>query len=186
LKHPQEPVWQPLARMRRGQIPEQVYCWLQDPASLTKRMQHACDGQFRVNVMNQRWARPMHNEAQVLRMPITQRGMTREVQLLCGDMPWVFARTIIPYKTLTGAERRLMHLRDKPLGAVLFADSSMRRGPVEVVHLRSGDRLFKRATAGLKPRPRSIWGRRSVFYLREKPLLVSEIFLPRIIKCQCR
>lgn len=181
----QEPLWQPLTRLRHAQIPEQVHCWLQDPASLTKRMQRACDGEFRVNVLRQQWDRPMLNESQVLHRPAAQYGMTREVQLLCAGRPWVFARTIIPLQTLSGSERRLMYLHDRPLGALLFADNTMRRGPVEVACLRTGDRLFTRATHGMKTPPRAIWGRRSVFYLHDKPLLVSEIFLPPILQCQC-
>jgi len=29
--------------------------------------------------------------------------------------------------------------------------------------------------------PESVWGRRSVFYLHKKPLLVNEVFLPSIL-----
>lgn len=139
-----------------------------------------------MRVLRQEWARPMQNESQSLHMPYGQRGTLREVQLLCGGVPWVFARTIIPYKTLTGRERRLAHLGNRPLGAVLFADRTMRRGPVQVACLQKGDAMFDWATQGLTPRPTMIWGRRSVFYLREKPLLVSEVFLPRILRCNCR
>jgi chorismate--pyruvate lyase len=128
----------------------------------------------------------MCNESQTLQMPDGQRGTLREVQLLCGGVPWVFARTIIPYKTQTGRERRLAHLGNRPLGAVLFADKTMRRGPVEVACLQKGDAMYDQATRSLSPRPASIWGRRSVFYLHDKPLLVSEVFLPRIIRCNCR
>jgi len=42
----------------------------------------------------------------------------------------------------------------------------------------SGQKLFRRATERLAQQPKSIWGRRSVFNLHDKPLLVSEIFLP--------
>jgi chorismate--pyruvate lyase len=38
--------------------------------------------------------------------------------------------------------------------------------------------MFGRATRELKHRPQQIWGRRSVFRVGDKPLLVSEIFLP--------
>ncbi len=51
-----------------------------------------------------------------------------------------------------------------------------------MAEIKPGQRLFHTATARLKADPPSIWGRRSVFYLHDKPLLVSEIFLPGIPK----
>jgi len=92
----------------------------------------------------------------------------------------VFARTIIPHATLTGEEKHLGHLQNKPLGAVLFAEPTMRRSEVEVAEIKPGQRLYHTATSRLSTNPKSIWGRRSVFYLHHKPLLVSEIFLPAI------
>ncbi|MCK5090914.1 MAG: hypothetical protein KAR30_00150, partial [Gammaproteobacteria bacterium] len=64
-----------------------------------------------------------------------------------------------------------------------FADNSMRRGELEIASIVPGQRLFDLATSGLKNKPDMIWGRRSVFYLSDKPLLVSEIFLPELTEC---
>lgn len=106
----------------------------------------------------------------------------RQVRLLCDGIPWVFARTIIPYTTLQGSVRRLKLLGSRSLGEVLFADKSMLRGELEIAAIRKGDLLYQQATQGLRNQPAVIWGRRSVFYLSDKPLLVSEIFLPKLMK----
>jgi chorismate--pyruvate lyase len=95
----------------------------------------------------------------------------------------VFARTVIPRDTLVGSNRRLTRLKTRPLGAVLFADPGMERGPVEIARLTPCDRLFPAATRRLASAPEAIWGRRSLFTLAGKPLLVSEIFLPDIPPC---
>jgi len=71
-------------------------------------------------------------------------------------------------------------LGKKPLGAVLFADPSMVRSGIEIAKLSPGQPLFTRATASLSQLPTHIWGRRSAFFLKHRPLLVSEIFLPAI------
>lgn len=153
---------------------------LLDPASLTRRIQGACSGKFRVQVLAQGWARPQRNEALTLGMRDGGWGFVREVHLLCDEQPWVYARTVIPRTTLTGPRRRLTRLKSRPLGAVLFADPSMRRGPVEIARLTPCDKLYPAAIGHLTQRPHMIWGRRSLFTLGGKPLLVSEIFLPSI------
>jgi len=151
--------------------------WLLHTGSLTRRVQQACAGRFRVRVEMQRWARPRLDEYRALRLRFGRIALIREVHLLCDEQPWVFARTVIPVSTLRGRQRRLAHLGSRPLGAVLFADPHMQRGPVEVACIRPGSKLFATAVKGLKRRPTEIWGRRSVFRLGGKPLLVSEIFL---------
>jgi chorismate--pyruvate lyase len=67
---------------------------------------------------------------------------------------------------------------------VLFADPTMHRDPIQVACLTERNHHFVLATRDLEPRPEKIWGRRSVFYLSDKPLLVSEIFLPEIRSCK--
>ncbi len=175
-----EPVWRPVQRLRRSTVPEKYLSWLLDPASLTQRIVSICDGMFRVQVISQLRSRPMLNEAGALGMRAGAFAVVRQVCLLCNETPWVYARTIIPPETLTGRRRRLAHLRSRSLGALLFSDPTMRRGVVEVARLSPCDKLFPLATRNLRSRPEAVWGRRSVFRIGGKPLLVSEFFLPDI------
>lgn len=175
-----EPVWRhreqwltPLPAIRT---------WLCDNGSLTRRLQQACDNEFRVEVVNQGWQRPLLNERRRLAMPTRQLALVRQVYLYCGDLPCVYARTIIPRETLSGAQRHLAVLGNRPLGAVLFADPRMHREPMEFARLQAGEQLYAAAVQRLTRAPDVIWGRRSVFYLAAKPLLVNEIFLPAIEK----
>lgn len=159
-----------------------VLPWLLDAASLTQRLISHCEGQFSVQVLDESWTRPAPGEIKVLGMKPGSIARVRQVQLLCDGVPWVFARTIIPYRTLQGPVRRLKLLGNRSLGEVLFADKSMVRGELEIAAIREGDFLYQKATQGLQNHPAVIWGRRSVFYLSGKPLLVSEIFLPDLAK----
>lgn len=174
------PAWSPRTRLLRGRIPAVLEAWLLDTGSLTDRMKRACRGHFEVRVVDEGWQRPRLDEVRALGMRYGMVGWVRQVQLLCDGHPWVFARTIVPVTTLTGAQRRLAHLGNRPLGAFLFADPGMQRGPVEVAAIRNGQAMFSLATAGLRRKPAEIWGRRSVFRVGGKPLLVTEIFLPAI------
>jgi chorismate--pyruvate lyase len=155
--------------------------WLLDESSLTGRLRAVCAGDFAVRVLSQAWRRPQTDERRLLGMKDHEFAFIRQVYLLCAGRPWVFARTVIPVRTLSGAERRLARLGSKPLGATLFADRTMERGGVELARIVPGHGLFNAAVAGLEERPREIWGRRSVFRLHDKPLLVGEIFLPPLI-----
>lgn len=102
--------------------------------------------------------------------------MVREVELLCHNQPWVYARSVFPQATLTGRLRCLKKLDARPLGALLFNDPSMRRTHFEVAALNNAELSGYFNTTS----DRFFWGRRSLFFIDEKPLLVSEIFLPAL------
>ena len=175
--HRREPHWLPAHTLRRSQTSDALRHWLLDRGSLTRRLKQRCSDNFRVRLLGQGWAKPMHNEAVLLHQPHNQRAQVREVFLLCDGVPWVFARTIIPAHSLEGRERRLVLLGERPLGELLFADPTMERGPVQVARLQPGQRLHRLAMA-TSGGPGEVWGRRSLFYLDHHPLLVSEFFLP--------
>ena len=111
-------------------------------------------------------------------MPYRQIALLRQVQLLCGDVVCVYARSIIPLKTLKGRHRRLRFLGDRPLGAYLFANPGLQRNQQQLASIAKKDALFDIATVGSDQDCAQIWGRRSLFTIDEKQLLVSEYFLP--------
>jgi chorismate--pyruvate lyase len=179
-KHSTEPTWHAPRRLLRSAVPATIWPWLLDASSLTRRLQQACGSGFRVQVLQQRWELPQLSEARVLGIKAGRHVLIREVRLLCGGQPWVFARTAIPAATLTGRERRLGHLGSRPLGGLLFRDPSMRRGELEIARIERGQPLHQLACAGLSAPPPNLWGRRSLFFLHDKPLLVCEMFLPEV------
>lgn len=177
---PPETRWIPQARLLRDHVPPAIRHWLFDRASLTHRLRATCQGCFRVQLLSQRRQGPLLGEARRLGLAPHASALVREVRLLCNERPWVFARTVIPLQTLRGRTRRLAHLGTRPLGAMLFADASMERDEVEVARLDPGTPLFEHAVgSGALGAP--VWGRRSVFRVGGKPLLVSEIFLPPLL-----
>lgn len=159
-------------------LPTDLARWLFDPGSLTRRVRQCCPDRFQVRVLWQGWSRPSRDEALILHLRLDARAWTREVQLVCGNRAWVFARTLIPAVTLRGRGRRLTQLGSRPLGEVLFSDPGVQRGPMEIARIIAGQRLHWRAFAGFAEPPETIWGRRSVFRIDGQPLLVCEIFLP--------
>jgi chorismate lyase len=170
--------WKPHSCYFSSAMPRVLRAWLLDTASLTLRLQQLCPGRFRVRLLSQSWGRPFGDEASVLEMKPGSRALIRQVQLLCGEEAWVYARTVIPVSSLCGRLQRLAHLGTRPLGGMLFADPSLQRGGMELARLGPGQVMHAAATFHLAQRPAEIWGRRTVFRLADRPLLVSEIFLP--------
>ncbi len=183
-RHRLEPAWR-VQRQLSTQPPQTIEPWLFDSGSLTRRLIQACSGQFSVEVISQAWQRPMLNESRRLGLPAHRFAWVRQVRLYCDDQAWVFARTVIPPSSLRGPLQYLANLGTRPLGAVLFSEPTMRRDALEVCCLRSEHRMYSTATQHLAAHGNNdcLWGRRSVFYLHAKPLLVSEIFLPGIPPC---
>ncbi len=178
--------WRSLPRSRPGEAPPGIRRWLLAPGSLTRLLQQASGGDFRVRLLSQRWEMPLPDEARLLGMRARRYAVVRQVQLICGGEPWVYARTVIPATTLVGPQRRFIHLGSRPLGAMLFADPSMQRSESQLARLEPQTRLHRLATADLAEPVGPIWGRRSVFRLSRRPLLVSELFLPAVGECPWR
>jgi len=175
-----EPTWGDWSRQRVSAIPAVVLEWLKDEGSLTKRLIQASPGEFSVRLLRQDWGRALYSEQQYLGIRRGEAAMVREVELCSDGTPWVFARSLIPATSLSGSARRLAHLGEKPLGAVLFADRNVCRGKTQIARILPRHPLFSSATSHLKQPPKELWGRRTLFYIAGKPLLVNEIFLPAI------
>ncbi|MHB8742468.1 MAG: chorismate--pyruvate lyase family protein [Sulfuricaulis sp.] len=182
LSRRSEPLWRPARRLNRSAVPEKYLSWLLDPGSLTERIVNRCRQDFHVQLLSQERRRPLRSEAMVLGMRHGSRAIVRQVQLVCGDTPWIYARTVIPPRTLARKFHRFTRLGARSLGSMLFADPSMERGAVQVASLLPSDELYHIATRHRHEKPAVVWGRRSLFRLGDKPLLVSEFFLPDIVE----
>ena len=171
--------WCKQARCRQSNINPDLKSWLFDTGSLTTRLIEYCDADFSVECLSQEHAVPTTDEIKLLGMQPRQRALIRQVLLKCGTIPVVYARTIIPFSSLRGELQGLTRLGNKSLGSVLFSDKSMRRGDVEVASLKVPHPCYQwvQSSAG-----KAIWGRRSIFLLKRQQLLVSEFFLPGLLK----
>ena len=151
--------------------------WLFDASSLTARLIEICGKDFSVQVLSQQWQKLNTEEASAMSLKNDCSALVRQVLLCCADTPLVYARTVIPSTTIQGAQRRYANMGNRPLGAMLFADRTMQREGVQVAQLLTSHEANKFMHSG-----EPVWGRRSVFRVAGKPLLVSEYFLPEFLK----
>jgi chorismate--pyruvate lyase len=166
--------WQPAHGGILGQVSENLGPWLSDDGSLTRKLIALSKDQFEVQVLQQDVSTPMASEAKALKITPNTPVMIREVVLKGRGRPWIFARSILPMTTMTGRLAGLRNLSNQPLGELLFQDPSMTREPLETAYLPA--RVLS-VPAPLAAGDDRLWARRSVFFLDQKPLLVTEVFL---------
>jgi len=156
--------------------------WLLDPTSLTARLKGCCK-QFSVKVLGQK-IEPCSKEDACEVVKVGTEVLVREVLLFCDDKPQVFARSLLPLSSLTGEEQVLAHLGEQPLGQVIFSKPNLVRFAIEVSELSESHSVAELAKALSLSTNKKMWGRRSLFYLEDKPLVVAEVFLPNAFAYQ--
>jgi chorismate--pyruvate lyase len=73
-------------------------------------------------------------------------------------------------------------LGNRSLGSLLFTHPLVIRRPLHFKALRAHNPLYRSATQNLEGASDPLWARRSLFTLQGAPLLVTEVFLPEILK----
>lgn len=154
--------------------------WLRDHGSLTHRIQQRCT-RFKVDKVRTGLARIALDESALLGIAPQQFAYAREVFLYADDQPVVFAHSALAHEHLRSAWSDVRTLGNKPLGALLFAHPQVERKPLHYKALRNTHMLYQRAATVLINPPPRLWARRSLFYLHGAPLLVTEVFLPKIL-----
>lgn len=167
--------------LKKPVLSHQYRSWLIENGSLTARLQQ-CYADFFVKPVNVSVKKPVFEEAVLLNVSSHVDAQIREVLLFGNTRPLVFAHSVLPRKSLHGAWRDLGKLGSKPLGAVLFANTSVKRTPLTYKKLSANHALFQAAANHLAEKPDFLWARRSIFSLNCASIMVTEIFLPELIK----
>ncbi len=147
---------------------------LLDTQSLTQRLMTASDGHLRIHIVRQQWQRPQRSEAQALGIKQRHYVRIREVLLCCHQQPWVFARSVLPARTLTGSLAYLRHLDNRSLGSLLFRHPLLQRTAFELAQIDGDSDTLPQQVH----QPCHLWARRCCFSLAQRSILVSEFFLP--------
>ena len=101
-----------------------TWAWLNDQQSLTQRLIDVSDGDFSVDLLNQRIGIPLWHEQDCLRQAHHLAATVREVCLNIYDQPIVLARSIIPLALIRQHQNGLTDLGRQPLGQLLFKEGT--------------------------------------------------------------
>jgi chorismate lyase len=158
-------------------LPQQrrLSAWLSAGGSLTAHIRRV-GHDFSVRRLVQRCMPALPEEAEVLKH---RRGVVvREVLLMEGDVPLVFAHSVVSHRDTHGPWRAVRGLGSRPLAELLFSDQSVLRQPLQYRAVTAVDPLGQRILNVLPQTKFPLWARRSAFYKDGAPLLVTEVFLP--------
>lgn len=155
--------------------------WLAAGGSLTAHIRRV-GHDFRVHKLMQRCVAALPDE----QLPLSStRGTTvREVLLMEGNVPLVFAHSVVLQRNTRGPWHAVCDLGSRPLAEVLFSDFSVERRPLHYRAVTAMDPLGRRVLRALPQTTFPLWARRSMFYKGGTPLLVTEVFLPAIMELE--
>ena len=168
--------WQVPSESLLTSLSENLCDWLLDEGSLTARLKSHCQ-HFRVELLGQQQIACPALETNEL-IKAGEPVLVREVVLYCNEVAQVFSRSLLPISSLTGDEQQLATLGTQPLGHVLFNNPSLIRQRIELASFSTDTKVAKLAKQLKQTSRQTLWGRRSVFILENKPLMVAEVFLP--------
>lgn len=155
--------------------------WLTYTGSLTRRLGKYCKS-VRVERLYQGLQKPILGEAGVIGIKPRQLAFVREVCLYCNNEPVVFAHSVIAVGAIRGDWHWLSKMKHQSLGEKLFVNHRIQRQPLAYKKLNAFHPLYQRVCRKLTIKQSDLWARRSVFILKAKPILVTEVFLPDITK----
>ncbi len=138
-----------------------VFDALSDNSSLTEKLVASAGSSFRVHRYEECWCAIPNPGLRQQFGPVTtqHRFWSRKVLLYGKGEPWVLAHTLMPEHSACSELSRVLELGDKPLGRFLFSHPELLRANLQFVQTED-----------------HLWGRRSVFYLFSKPIMVAEFF----------
>ena len=174
--------WQNESSIQEGPDDKRLHDFLFQNGSLSRSIEESCSGTFNIELKNESWSAPMSDENQLLALIDNEITFIRESWLKCDNKRLVYARTVIPRITFEGESQGLMELGNKPLGNILFSDNKTYRTNMRYAKIPLHCDLHKQATLGTDI-VTELWGRQSLFYIKNNPLLVTEVFLPTISEC---
>jgi chorismate--pyruvate lyase len=171
--------WLPLADFAE-RVPQALVPWLAEPGLLTSRVREQGGAAVRLRLLRMEPAALDPQSAQRLGVD-DATSLLREIEFTCGTRRWVFAQSVFPESTL----RRYPWLRglgEQSLGESLAAVHDVRREPLEFIAMRHSHPLARAALQG-ESFDGVLWARRTVYRLGGPPILVQEVFLPALGRC---
>jgi len=169
--------WLPFAECR-DRVPVALEPWLAEPGLLTARVRAACGTATRLRMLR---LDPAPLDPHIARRLGVEDAtcLLREIEFTCGARRWIFAQTVLPQSSVL-RHPWLRNLGDKALGESLSAVEDVRREPLEYLELHGSHPLAQAAGADAAA---SLWARRAVYRLGAWPILVQEVFLPALGRC---
>lgn len=174
-------MWQSDAIFELHLVSAALRYWLELPSSMTEQMHQICSNVV-VEVVHNEFCTPHPDESAKLKLAPNTRVWCREVVMKCDQEAWLYARTMIPEYNLKGKVLGLTKIGGTPIGNVLFSDPATRRSSFEFTLVSPKSFYATQASHQVGPIQEPLWARRSIFTYDHQDILLTEVFLPLMIK----
>ncbi|MET1255235.1 chorismate--pyruvate lyase family protein [Aliikangiella maris] len=152
-----------------------TFALLCDRGSLTERFKQLMGVTPRLTRLSQRMEFVDYSERKQLNIQPRELALVREIKMGKGKQQWLYARTVVPIRTLSGPARRIVMLNNTPIGKILFGRNGAVRKNMDLeLTNQIPNAVFE---MGISVNHK-LWRRSSIFEFSSGPLMVSEIFLP--------
>ncbi|RLV60789.1 chorismate lyase [Parashewanella curva] len=171
------PFGEPISWSEQPRLPKcttNLTSWLLANGSLTEKLKACCQN-FEVKVLGEALLLPFAEE-----MPQQSKVWVREVLLCLDEIPWVFARTLIPAPLLEQTQVDFKGLGTQPLGQLLYSHHQFIPGDIQVAESLPNGAISQLAQSLGQP-CQHVWGRRRFFTYKNHQMTVSEFFLPHAV-----
>lgn len=138
--------------------------WVENPASLTKRLNDYTHHQIQFVLNKQGWS--------------DENTWCREISWKYRNKTWVLAKTLIPKETLDEFTDVFLKNSERPIGEILFSDRAWVRGVIAVSQIDFNNDYYCWAKNYVSELPQKLTMRESDFSLGNAKLTVIEIFMP--------
>lgn len=174
------PRWYPQSLQSRMSLEKNLQNWLFDPSSLTAKLRQKCP-ELIVKVLSEKLEYPLPDERIRLNLNPKKKVWVRTVTLNCGEVPLVYARTVIPNFNAGNPWFSLKTLGHTPLGHVLFAKdfrNHYSRSNFECQNQRNNWPYLRKEGIFDHKAGKGLASRRCEFIKKGNSLLLTEVFLP--------
>ena len=160
MKLKQNSSWMTYKEMINQVKNDSIKSWLSESGPITKRI--SANENFELNLLREEIDEVDETEKKYLGNSIGDVKV-REVLLLGDKVPKVYAKSLIPVKTIKKGFSKLGSLGTKPLGDILFEKNIFNKIDVMYSSFEHEDSIF--------------WGRKTKYLVKNLPFSVMEIFL---------
>jgi len=152
--------WISFKKMSILLVNENIKSWLIEKGPITKRIKS--EESFKLNLIKDEISAVDDSEKKFLEES-SDKIKVREVILMGNNIPRVYAKSLIPIRTIENGFSRLGELGTKPLGDILFEKEIFKKTNVVYAQFQDQDSIF--------------WGRKTKYIVKNMPLSVMEVFL---------
>ena len=152
--------WISFEKMDGLLVNKNIKSWLVEKGPITKRIKS--EESFQLNLLKDEISYVEDVEKEFLDV-ISNNIKVREVILMGNNIPRVYAKSLIPVKTIENGFSRLGKLGTRPLGDILFEKEIFKKTDVVYAQFQDKDYIF--------------WGRKTKYIVKNMPLSVMEVFL---------